>query len=95
MIKILGFDSSTPEKLIIFVDLVQKSFIGQNATTGPSMYKCIKRALKNDTKPKFLWKANLVGSCTITNFNTVMAVRSVHIFPTYTYHDKDDTYKVT
>ena len=37
VIKILRFDSGTPEEWIIFVDLIQKSLIGQIVTTGPPM----------------------------------------------------------
>ena len=58
IIKIPWFDSGTPEEWIIFVDLVQKSLIGQNVTTGPPMYKCMERVLKGDTKAEFLQKAN-------------------------------------
>ena len=39
--KIHRLDSGTPEEWIIFVDLVQKSLVGQNVTTGPPMYECI------------------------------------------------------
>ena len=35
VIKIPLFYSGTPEKRIIFMDLVQKSLVGQNVTTGP------------------------------------------------------------
>ena len=45
IIKIPRFDSGTPEELIIFEDLVQKSLVGQNITTGPPIYKCIERVL--------------------------------------------------
>ena len=55
MIKIPSFDSGTPELLIIFMDLVQKSLVGQNVTTGPPMYECMDRVLKGDTKADFLW----------------------------------------
>ena len=37
VIKIPRFDSGAPEEWIIFVDLVQKSLVGQNVTTGPSI----------------------------------------------------------
>ena len=43
------------------------------------------RVLKGDAIAKFLQKANLVGSCTVANFTTVMATITVH---TYAYCDK-------
>ena len=58
MIKIPRFDSGTPEEWIIFVDLVQKVLVGQNVTTGPPMYECMERVLKDDTKVEFTQKAN-------------------------------------
>ena len=85
--KIPRFDSDTPEEWIIFVDLVQKSLVGQNIITGPPMYKCMERVLKGDTKAEFLQQANLVGSHTVANFTTVMVTMTVHIFTTYAYCD--------
>ena len=79
------FDSSTPEEWIIFLDLVQKSLVGQNVTAGPPMYMYMERMLKGDTKAKFLQQAKLVGSCIVANSTTVMATMTVHIFPTHTY----------
>ena len=83
MIKIPRFDSRTPEGQINFVNLVQKSLVGQNVTTGPPMYKCMKRVLEGDAKAEFLQQVALVGSCKIANFTTVMATMTVHVFPTY------------
>ena len=37
VIKISIFDSSAPEEWIIFMYLVQKSLVGQNITSGPTM----------------------------------------------------------
>ena len=88
IIKILWFDSGTPEEWIIFVDLVQKSLVGQNVTTGPPMYKCMEMVLKGDAKAEFLQKAYLVDSQRVANFITVMATMTVHIFPTYAYRDQ-------
>ena len=56
--KIPIFDSGAPEEWIIFVDLVQKSLVGQNVITGPPMYKCIERVMKGDGKAEFLQQAN-------------------------------------
>ena len=52
------------------------------------MYKCIERMLKGDAKAEFRQQANLVGSCTVANFTTVMATMTVHVFPTYAYRDQ-------
>ena len=68
------------------MDLVQKSLVEQNTSTGPSLY--MERVLKNDAKAKFLQTANLVDSCTVANFTTVMATMTVLVFPTYTYCDQ-------
>ena len=83
VIKIPRFDSDTPKEWIIFVDLVQKSLIGQNVTTDAPMYKFMERVLKGDTKDKFLQKANVVGSHTVANFTMVMATMTVHVFCRY------------
>ena len=88
IIKIPRFDSGTPEEWIIFVDLVNKSLVGQNITTGPPMYKCMERMLKGDAKAEFLQQDNLVVSCTVANFTTVMATMTVHALPTYAYCDQ-------
>ena len=88
VIKIHRFDSGTPEEWIIFVDLVQEGLVGQNVTTGPLMYKWMERVLKGDAKADFTQKANLVGSCTVGNFTTVMATMIVHIFPVLAYQDQ-------
>ena len=50
VIKIPRFDSGTSEEWIIFMDLVQKSLVEQNVTTGPTMYQCMERVLKGATK---------------------------------------------
>ena len=70
------------------MDLVQKSHVGQKATSGPPMYKCMEKVLKRDTKAEYLQKPNLVGSQTVANFTTVMATMTIHIFPTYAYCDQ-------
>ena len=44
------FNSDTAEEWTIFVDLVQMSLAGQNVTTGVSVYKCMKKVLKDDTE---------------------------------------------
>ena len=86
--KIPRFNSGTPDEWIIFVDLVQKSIVGQNITTGPPIYKRMERVLKGDTKAEFLQQANLVVSCTVANFTMLMATMTVHVFPTFTYRDQ-------
>ena len=86
--KIPRFDSGTPEEWIIFMDLVQKALVGQNVTTGPPMYKCMERVLKGDAKAEFTQQVNLVGSCTVGNFTTVMATMTMHIFPVLAYQDQ-------
>ena len=88
VIKIPKFDSGTPEEWIIFVDLVQKSLVEQNVTTGPPMYKHMEWMLKGDGKAEFPWKANLVGSRTVANFTTEIATMIVHILPTNAYCDQ-------
>ena len=82
------FDSTFLEEWIIFVDLVLKIGIGQNVTPGPPICQCIERVLKGDSKAEFVQYAYLVGSSTVTNFTTVMATITVHVFPTYAYYDQ-------
>ena len=87
MIKIPRSDSGTPEEWIIFVDLVQNALVGQNATTGPPMYKCIERVLNGDAKAKITQQADLVESHTVHS-TIVMATMTVHIFPVLAYQDQ-------
>lgn len=88
VIKIPRFGSGTPEEWIIFMDLVQKSLVGQNVTTGPPMYECMERVLTGDAKAEFLQQANLAGARTVANFTTVMNTMTAHIFPTYANRDQ-------
>ena len=88
VIKIPSFDTDTSEEWIIFVDLVQMSLVGQTINTGPPMFEYMERVLKGDAKAKILQQANLVGSCTVANFTTVMATMTVYVFPTYAYCDQ-------
>ena len=88
VIKIPRFVSGTPEEWINFVELVQKRLVGQYVATGPPMYKCMEMVMKGDAKAEFLQQDNLVGSCTVANFTTVMATMTVHVFPTYAYRDQ-------
>ena len=48
----------------------------------------MERVLKGDAKDESLQQANLVGSCTVANFTLAMASMTVHIVPTYAYHDQ-------
>ena len=52
------------------------------------MYECMEWVLKGDAKAEFTQQANLVGSCTMGNFITVMATMTVHIFPILAYQDQ-------
>ena len=48
----------------------------------------MERVLKGDAKAEFTQQANIVGSCTVGNFTTVMTTMTVHIFPVLTYQDQ-------
>ena len=48
----------------------------------------MERVLKGDAKAKFTQQANLVGSRTVGNFETVMATMTVHIFAVLLYQDQ-------
>ena len=52
------------------------------------MHECMKRLLKGDAKAIFFQQANLVGSCKVANFTTVMSNMTVHVFPTYAHRDE-------
>ena len=67
-IKIPRFRSGTPEECIIFMELVQKSLVGQYVTTGPPMYEFIERVLTGDAKAKFCQQAYLAGTHIVANF---------------------------
>ena len=82
------FDFDTPEEWIIFVDLAQKILVAQNITSGLPIYGCMKRVLKGDAKAEFTQQADLVGSCTVGNFSTLMATMTVQIFPVLVYQDQ-------
>ena len=42
-----------PEEWIFFMDLVQKSLVGQNITTDPFIYEFMERVLTGDSKAEF------------------------------------------
>ena len=88
IIKISWIYSDTPEEWIIFLNLLQKSPVGQNVTIGPSMYKCMERVLKENAKAEFLQQANFVCSNTVANFTITTATKTVHVFPTFAYCDQ-------
>ena len=88
VIKTPRFDSGILEEWIIFVNLVQKSLVGQNITTGTPMHKCMERMLKGDTKAIFLQTANLVCIHIVAKFTIIVATVNVNIFLTYKYHDQ-------
>ena len=50
VIKISRFDSGSSEEWIILVNLVRKSLVGKNITTGLPMYKCMERILQGDAE---------------------------------------------
>ena len=93
VIKIPRLDSGTPEEWIIFVDIVQKSSLGQNTSTSPPMCKCMKRVLKGDAKAVYCQQANLVGSRTVVKFTALMTTMTVHIYQPTLIVIKDDTCK--
>ena len=88
VIKIPRFGSGTPEEWIIFINLFQKSLVGQNVTTASSMYECIERVLTGDAKAGFCQQANLAGTHTVAKSTTVMNTMTAHIFPTYANHNQ-------
>ena len=51
------FDFDIPEEWIIFVNIVQKTLVGQNDTTVPPMHRCMEEALKYDAKAEFTQQA--------------------------------------
>ena len=70
VIKIPRFGSGTPEEWIIFMELVQKSLVGQNIITGPPMYECMEQVLRDDAKAEFLQQATSAGHPILANFRT-------------------------
>ena len=52
------------------------------------MYECMESILKGDATSEFTQLANIVGSCTVSNFSTVMATMTVHIFPVLAYQNQ-------
>ena len=70
------------------MDLVQKSLLGQNVTTGLPMYKWMESVLTGDTKAEFLQQANITKTHIVANFTIVMNTMTAHIFPIYTNCDQ-------
>ena len=77
-----------PEEWIIFMDLVQKSLVGQNVTTGPFMSECMETVLTGKAKAEFRQQANLAGTHTVANFTFVMNKMTAHILPTCANRDQ-------
>ena len=52
------------------------------------MHKCMESSLKSDSKAVFFQQTNLADCHKVENLTTAMATMTLHIFPTFAYHDK-------
>ena len=88
VIKVPVYDSGHPKEWINFVEVVNKCLIGQNITTGPTMYSVVQRVLEGDAKAQFNLQTAAHGNQTVTNFRNVMATMTAPVFPRYALRDQ-------
>lgn len=75
------FSNGSPEELLIFLNLLNRVFVGQNVTTGPQKYALIRRLLIGDALTAFNSKAMAAGTETIDHFKIAIQGLISHVFP--------------
>ena len=75
------FGDGSPEELLIFLNLLNKVYVGQNVTDGPGKYALIRRLLVGDALSAFNSAAAVAGTETIPHFKTAVRGLVSHVFP--------------
>ena len=75
------FKTGTAEEFLRWRRNVHRALTGQNVTTGPGQYNLTRKLLDGDALMVFNLKATEVGNETVTNYKTVMAAVTAHVFP--------------
>ena len=66
------FSTGTPEEWLRFVRNLSKVFVGQNLTTGPQQYDCIRRLLDVNSITVFELSAADLGNPTVLNAEAIL-----------------------
>ena len=75
------FSTGTPEEWLRFVRNVSKVFVGQNLTTGPQQYACIRRLLDGNSLAVFELSAADLGNPTVLNAEVISKDLRDQLFP--------------
>ena len=75
------YSTGTPEEWLRFVRNVEKVFVGQNLTTGPQQYACVRRLLEGNALTVFDLKAAELGTHTVEHLGEILYSLRDQIFP--------------
>ena len=75
------YSTGTPEEWLRFVRNVEKVFVGQNLTTGPQQYACVRRLLEGNALTVFDLKAAELGTQTLEHLGEVLRSLRDQVFP--------------
>ena len=78
----------TPEEWLVWKVKLLKALDGQSISRGPQRYTLTERLLTGDAKATFTQAALDIGTCTVDNFNKVIAEMTNHAFPVYAFLDQ-------
>ena len=75
------FSTGTPEEWLRFVRNLSKVYVGQNLTTGPQQYACIRRLLDGNALTVFELSAAELGNPTVLNAEALIKDLRDQLFP--------------
>ena len=75
------FSTGTPEEWLRFVRNLYKVYVGQNLTTGPQQYACIRRLLDGNALTVFELNAAELGNPTVLNAEALIKDLRDQLFP--------------
>ena len=75
------FSTGTPEEWLRFVRNLSKVYVGQNLTTGPQQYACIRRLLDDNSLTVFELSAAELDNPTVLNAEAILKNLRDQLFP--------------
>ena len=75
------YSTGTPEEWLCFERNLKKVFTGQNLTTGPQRYTCVRRLLEGNALTVFDLTAAEVGNQTSQHLQDILCALRNQVFP--------------
>ena len=75
------YSTGTPEEWLRFERNLEKAFTGQNLTTGPQQYACLRRLLEGNALTVFDLKAAELGAQTVSHLQDILRALRREVFP--------------